>query len=168
MFIRVNRWFPLSCSPWLRVSVVKVVAMDVWQPSEWVEVRRASDRGRGGRGVFARRDIAAGTLIERSPVLLIRKAQVFADDPDAPSPGPDVSWYVFDWSGHADGAYVGLAMGYGSIYNHSADPNADWTPAVPDTLLFHATRDIPAGAEVFISYLSKDADGHDLGFEPSR
>ena len=144
--------------------------MDAWRcrQSTWVEVRRTRTGGsRGGRGVFARRLIPADTLIERVPVLLIARNQVFAGDPDAPSPGPDISWYVFDWTGHADGDYVALAMGYGSLYNHAADPNARWTVEPPDTLAFHAARDIPAGDEVFISYLAQSGDGHPLGFDPA-
>ena len=126
-------------------------------------------RGRGGRGVFATVDIAAGTLIERVPVLLIPRGQVFAADPDEPSPGPQISWYVFDWAGQTKRDYVALALGYGSIYNHAEEPNAQWTPEPPDALAFRAVRDIAAGAEVFISYKAKDGgDGHELGFEPRR
>ena len=143
--------------------------MDDWhcRQSTLIEVRRLTTRGRGGRGVFAVADIAAGTLIERAPVLLIPRQQVFNADPKGPSPSPHLSWYVFDWAGHTKRDYVALALGYGSIYNHAADPNAEWTPEPPDALAFRAVRDIPAGDEVFISYLAKGGDGHPLGFEPA-
>ncbi len=124
-------------------------------------------RGRGGRGVFALRDIPAGTLIERVPVLLIPRNQVFSPEPDGPSPSPHISWYVFDWTGHTKRDYVALALGYGSIYNHADDPNGAWEAEPPDTLVFRATREIPAGHEVFISYLGKGDDPHPLGFEPN-
>ena len=144
--------------------------MDTWhcRQSELIEVRRLSGRGRGGRGVFALTDIAAGTLIERAPVLLIPKEQVFADDPAAASPSPHLSWYVFDWTGRTKRSYVALALGYGSIYNHADDPNAAWEPEPPDTLAFRAVRDIAAGDEVFISYKAAGGDGHELGFEPGK
>ena len=134
--------------------------------SDLIEVRRSPARGRGGRGVYAVVDIPAGTLIERVPVLLIPRGQVFSGDPGAPSPSPHLSWYVFDWAGQTKRDYVALALGYGSIYNHAADPNAEWTPDPPDALAFRAVRAIAAGDEVFISYLSKDGGGHPLGFEP--
>jgi SET domain-containing protein len=73
---------------------------------------------------------------------------------------------VFDWTGHTKRDYVALALGYGSIYNHADDPNAEWEPEPPDTLAFRATRHVPAGNEVFISYLGKGDDPHPLGFEP--
>ena len=134
--------------------------------SDWIEVRRSAARGRGGRGVFAVRDISAGTLIERVPVLLIPRNQVFPSDPKVPSPSPHVSWYVFDWSGQTKRDYVALALGYGSIYNHRDPPNASWEPEPPDALAFRAVRDIAAGDEVFISYLGKGSDPQPLGFEP--
>jgi hypothetical protein len=116
--------------------------------------------------VYALRDIPAGTLIERVPVLLIPRNQVFSDDPKVPSPSPHISWYVFDWTGHTKRDYVALALGYGSIYNHADDPNAAWEPEPPDTLAFRAARPIAAGEEVFISYRGKGDDPHPLGFEP--
>ena len=136
--------------------------------SELIEVRRSAQRGRGGRGVFAVVPIPAGTLIERVPVLLIPREQVFAAAAGGPSPGPQISWYVFDWAGHTKRDYVALALGYGSIYNHADEPNAEWTPEPPDALAFRAARNIAAGDEVFISYKAKDGGaGHELGFEPN-
>ncbi len=143
--------------------------MDDWfcRQSDLIEVRRSTTRGRGGRGVYALRDIPAGTVIERTPVLLIPRNQVFSDDPRIRAANARLSWYVFDWTGQTKRDYVALALGYGSIYNHSDDPNAAWEPEPPDTLAFRATRDIPVGHEVFISYRPRDgSDGHELGFEP--
>jgi SET domain-containing protein len=142
--------------------------MDPWRcrQSDLIEVRRTDARGRGGRGVFALRDIPAGTLIERTPVLLIPRNQVFSADPKVRAASARISWYVFDWSGQTKRDYVALALGYGSIYNHSDDPNAAFEPEPPDTLAFRATRDIPADAEVFISYRGAGENPHPLGFEP--
>ncbi len=128
--------------------------MDDWfcRQSDLIEVRRSTTRGRGGRGVYALRDIPAGTVIERTPVLLIPRNQVFSDDPRIRAANARLSWYVFDWTGQTKRDYV---------------PNAAWEPEPPDTLAFRATRDIPVGHEVFISYRPRDgSDGHELGFEP--
>ena len=142
--------------------------MDAWRcrQSDLIEVRRTDARGRGGRGVFARRDIPAGTLIERTPVLLVPRNQVFSDNPVVRAANARISWYVFDWAGQTKRDYVAVALGYGSIYNHSDDPNAAFEPEPPDTLAFRAVRDIGAGAEIFISYRGEGENPHPLGLEP--
>jgi hypothetical protein len=138
--------------------------MEPCRQSELIEVRRAENRGKGGRGVYAIRDIPAETLIERVPVLLIPKNQVFGD-PAEPSPSPAISWYVFDWSGITKREYVALALGYGSIYNHSYTPNARYRKVPPDVLEFVALRDIAAGEEILINYHGEPEDKRPVGFE---
>lgn len=138
--------------------------MLVCRQSELVEVRRLDNRGRGGRGVFAVRDIPAGVVIERAPVILIPRAQVFGDSLDARRAGR-LSWYVFDWEGITKRHYVALALGYGSIYNHSPSPNARCEPEPPDVLGFHATRDIASGEEITINYNDGFAKSRLLGFD---
>ncbi len=142
--------------------------MDAWhcRQSALIEVRRSTQRGRGGRGVFALADVPAGTVIERTPVLLIPRNQVFSDDPKIRAASARISWYVFDWAGQTKRDYVALALGYGSIYNHSDAPNAAFEPEPPDTLAFRVLRDLAAGDEVTISYRGKGDDPHPLGFEP--
>ena len=61
-----------------------------------------------GLGVFAACDIAADELIERCPVLVMTKSDVWQAD-------SLLSRYVFSWGK----AKVALALGYGSLYNHS-------------------------------------------------
>lgn len=138
--------------------------MLVCRQSDLVEVRRLDNRGRGGRGVFATRDIAAGTLIERVPVILIPHEQVFGDSPVAQR-SARISWYVFGWEGQTKRNYVALALGYGSIYNHSYTPNANFKPEPPDVLGFHAIRDIAAGEEITINYIGELPEPRALGFD---
>ncbi|MDB5294229.1 MAG: hypothetical protein JWO31_212 [Phycisphaerales bacterium] len=139
--------------------------MVLCKQSEWVEVRRADNRGKGGRGVFARFDIPAGTLIERVPAILIPKQQVFGDS-EAARRATLISWYVFDWEGMTKRDYVALALGYGSIYNHSDVPNCRVERHSPDLLEFTARRDINADEEIFITYLGETpAKKAKVGFE---
>ena len=140
--------------------------MFLCKQSDLIEVRRADNRGKGGRGVFATRDIPAATLIERVPVILIPKQQVFGDN-EVARRATLISWYVFDWEGMTKRPYVALALGYGSVYNHSPDPNARVERHAPDLLEITARRDIPAGAEIFINYLGEDARGKkgNVGFD---
>ncbi len=137
--------------------------MLVCRQSDLIEVRRADNRGRGGRGVFAVRDIAEGTVIERVPVILLPKSQVFGHSSIAKN-AAKISWYVFDWIGGRQKS-VALALGYGSIYNHSEMPNARYVSDPPDVMEYIATRDISADEEIFINYQGEDAEPHALGFD---
>jgi SET domain-containing protein len=138
--------------------------METCRQSNLIEIRRAENRGKGGRGVFAVRNIAAGTVIECVPVLLIPTSQVFGDPAEA-SPSPAISWYVFDWSGMTKRDYVAMALGYGSIYNHSYTPNARYRRVPPDFLEFVALRDISPGEEILINYHGEPEDSRPVGFE---
>jgi SET domain-containing protein len=138
--------------------------MLVCRQSDWVEVRRLENRGRGGRGVFAIRDIPAGTVIERAPVILIPREQVFGDSVVARR-SARISWYVFGWEGVTKRNYVALALGYGSIYNHSDTPNATTEPEPPDVMGFHAIRDIASGEEITINYNDGCSEERALGFD---
>ncbi len=101
-------------------------------------------RGRG-RGVFARRHFAEGELIEQVPVLVIpgeewhfiEKTVLFS--------------YCFSWG--ADSEHAALALGYGSLYNHSYQPNATYVKRLAELLIdFVALRPIAAGEEVTVNY----------------
>jgi SET domain-containing protein len=137
--------------------------MLVCRPSDLIEVRRLRNRGRGGRGVFATREIPIDTVIERVPVLLIPRSQVFGHSSIAKN-AAHISWYVFDWIGGKQKS-VALALGCGSIYNHSETPNARYVSDPPDVMEFVALRDIEAGEEIFINYQGEDATPHPLGFD---
>ena len=62
--------------------------------------------------------------------------------------------YVFGW-GRASTA---LALGYGSLYNHSYAPNAE-TLETPAELVITAVRPIAQGDEIFINYMGTAQDG---------
>jgi SET domain-containing protein len=134
------------------------------QQSNLIEVRRIDNRGRGGRGVFACVDITAGTLLERVPVILIPHKEMFGDSPEAMRSAA-ISWYVFDRQGVTKRHYVALALGYGSIYNHSFSPNARYTPVMPDLMDFHAIKPIAAGEEIFINYNGDPENKADVHFD---
>ncbi len=139
--------------------------------SSLIEVRRVEDRGRGGRGVFARHDIPSGTLIERAPVLLVPASHVYETMPDGRVRCPSLTWYVFDWRfddapKHKFGSndHIALALGYGSLYNHDWPANARWQRVVPDLLEVTAHRDIPAGREITINYNGEPDDPEPMDF----
>lgn len=135
-----------------------------WQ-SDAVEVRRVMHRGKGGRGVFARRDIGADAVFERIPVLLLPTSQVFGSGEIARR-AARISWYVFNWI-HPRRDYVAVALGYGSIYNHSETPNAKYRMELPDIMEFFTLRPIGVGEEITIDYRGDDDSNRGLDFEIS-
>ena len=114
-----------------------------FRQSDAIEVKRA--RGKG-RGVFAARAIARGEVIERLPVLVLTLEE-YAEGL-AHTPLKD---YCFAWGTDR----VALALGYGSLYNHSYTPNARYEDIQPATKAFVALRDIAKGEEVTVNYNGK-------------
>jgi hypothetical protein len=47
---------------------------------------------------------------------------------------------------------AGLMLGYGSLYNHSDDPNAEVWWGACETFIMESLKDIKAGEEIFIDY----------------
>ena len=108
-------------------------------------------RGRG-RGVFAGRTFAVGELIEVCPVIPLTEAEATTcattvlDD------------YFFEWG--PNGAAYALALGYGSLYNHSNDPNAAFVLRTRLLqIVFRAVRPIRKGEEITIDYEWPEAAG---------
>lgn len=96
--------------------------------------------GRLGRGVFASRPIEEGETVELCPTLEVPDADV----------GGRLGDYVFR-SG-ADENNVILMLGYGMLYNHSAEPNAEYVEDEDGWIAFVATRPVEAGDELTIDY----------------
>jgi uncharacterized protein len=118
-----------------------------------VEVRRAGGKG---LGVFARRPIRAGEVIERVPVIVL-PAREIEDDSGATT----LAGYCFVWAR----GKVAVALGYGSLYNHSYRPNARYEDRGRRTKLFTALRDIAAGEEITINYNGEPRDRSPVGFD---
>jgi uncharacterized protein len=119
--------------------------------SDAIEVKRV--RGKG-RGVFARRPIEAGEVIETCPVLVLPAGSV--EDVSA-----GIGGYVFEWGR----GRLALALGYGSLYNHSYRPNACYVDLAGRTKVFTAIRDIAAGEEITVNYNGEPEDQAPVGFE---
>lgn len=102
-----------------------------------------------GRGVYCASDLANGDLIELCPTLVLPKGdfeKIHASH---------LHDYYFLWEQEGQTA---LALGYGSLYNHAAQSNADYEMDFEArTIAIIAQRDIPAGEEICIDY----TDGED-------
>lgn len=105
-----------------------------------------------GRGVFATRPFARGDLVEAVPVLLLRP-----DEQDRLD-GTVLDSYVFAWRDT-----VAIALGFGSIYNHSWDPNLEYQKRFEEGVIeFVAIRDIAPGDELTTNYTASRPDRPDL------
>jgi len=104
-----------------------------------------------GRGVFASRQIEAHAVIEISPVLLFSPAEYQEHGRHT-----ILDHYTFKWR---DGK-MALALGLGSLFNHSANPNVSYTiDPLTDSIRYTTTRIVNSGEELCIFY------GHNLWFQ---
>ncbi|TWE01817.1 hypothetical protein FB550_105185 [Neobacillus bataviensis] len=98
-----------------------------------------------GRGIFATRNISKGELIHVAPVIISPsneyknlKKTIFVE-------------YVFWWGENLE--ECALALGYGSLFNHSYTPNALYKLNLNQkTIDFYAHTDIKEGEEIMINY----------------
>jgi uncharacterized protein len=89
-----------------------------------------------GYGVFARKTIRKGEKIEECYMIISKGGDKTLED------------FYFD----AKGKYA-LFTGFGSIYNHSDDPNADYTININNRVAtIKAQKTIPKGKEIFVTY----------------
>lgn len=124
----------------------------MWKHSEFVSIKRVKGKG---RGVFARKTIPEGTIIERVPVLVVSLPVVMGVRND-----PVLTRFCFLRSRHT----AGIALGYGSLYNHSYRPNATYEECGSATMQFRALRQIQRGEEITINYNGDPEDRGSVGF----
>jgi hypothetical protein len=105
-------------------------------------VARTHDRG---RGVFTNKKIKKGQVVEICPMI------VFSQKDRKQINDTFLYEYYFEWGD--DVKKGALALGYGSLYNHSYTPNAKYDPDFDLNILeFSAIRDIEAGEEITVNY----------------
>lgn len=96
-----------------------------------------------GKGVFAEKNFAKGDLIEQAQIIIIPQEQVkFIDQTNLYN-------YYFAWADHS----AAIALGFGSLYNHSYKPNSFYTKKFDESIVeFIAYRDILKGQEITVNY----------------
>lgn len=103
-----------------------------------------------GRGVFAGRAFQVGQVIEICPVIVLSAGATDANL-------GELSNFVFRWGRAYD--RLAIALGYGSLYNYSPDPNAEFVPRFSKGVIeFRAVRPIAAGDQIFIDYYWDEND----------
>jgi SET domain-containing protein len=110
------------------------------------------------RGVFTTEPIPKDSLIEICAIIkvpadqlkLLKKTVLYN--------------YYFDW--HKNGEDAAIVLGYGSLYNHSFQPNAEYSLNYDDeTIEIYALRDIDAGEELTFNYNGDPMDHTTVWFQ---
>ena len=111
----------------------------------------------GGRGVFTLDDIPADSLIEICPVIVLSETDMKNIHQT------DLHDYYFLWGEEQD--QCAIALGYGSLYNHSYHPNARYLLDYEDqTIDIVSIRPIEAGEEIMVNYNGDPRDPSPVWF----
>jgi SET domain-containing protein len=99
-----------------------------------------------GLGVFAKEQISEGDIIEICPV--IDMGMTFGESSNI------LIDYRFNWpQGGGNWIKQVVATGFGMLYNHSDDANANWRSNFEtNSFEFYATKNINPGDEIFVWY----------------
>ncbi len=119
-----------------------------------LEIRHVEEVG--GRGVFAKEDIPAGTLIERAPLIIIPKALLhigmwFLQAEGIPDEEFQLDQYSIDWNDNS----VAVPLGWAGIYNHSDRNNSRfcyWTDDDPTVVGIITLSDIVIDQQLTVNY----------------
>ena len=97
------------------------------------------------RGVFTAEDLAADTLVEVAPVIVMgEEARPLLDQ-------TLLHDYIFEWG--EDRRQCAMALGYVPVYNHAAPSNCEYEMDFEHRLIrVRTVRAIRAGEQLFINY----------------
>lgn len=123
-----------------------------------IKVRRTKNKG---RGVFALKDFKEGEIIEKCPIINITAKERKHCEKTV------LNYYIYPWRSTRSGSIV---LGYGSIYNHSFNPNADWKQNFKEEkMTYRALKEIQKGDEITVNYNGEPDDNTPIDwFEVER
>lgn len=103
-----------------------------------------------GRGVFTSVEFNRGDVIELCPVIIIsEKDRTILDQ-------SKMYDYYFVWGENDKEAAI--ALGYGSLYNHSQKPNAQFiNDPQNEMIIIEAIAKIQPGEEIVIKYIDQNS-----------
>jgi hypothetical protein len=112
-----------------------------------VEIKKT---GKKGRGVFACRNFKSGEVIESCPIIEITPKERKIIEKTI------LNYYIYPWKSTRSGS---LVLGFGSLYNHSFNPNADWRQNFKTrSMVYRAIRPIKKGEEITVNYNGEPDD----------
>ena len=111
-----------------------------------------------GRGVFTSAAIAQGTVVELSPVIVMKKEERLHLDKTL------LHDYIFEWGKEKDQCC--MALGWIPIYNHSYESNCEYFMDFEEqTMMVKTVRWINAGEELTVNYNGDWNDGKKIWLE---
>ncbi len=103
-----------------------------------------------GWGIFAGKDFKEGEIIESCPVIKLNTKERKHCEKTI------LGTYIYPWRSTRGAAMV---MGYGSVYNHSYEPNADWKQNFKTgCMVYRAIKPIRKGEEILVNYNGEPDD----------
>lgn len=111
-----------------------------------------------GRGVFTKKDIAANTIIEVAPVIVMNNDDRKLIDQTL------LHDYIFEWGEESERCC--MALGLVPVYNHSYNSNCEYYMDFDtDMILIKTVKDIQKGEELTINYNGDHNDEKKVWFE---
>lgn len=105
-----------------------------------------------GRGVFAKKPLKIGAIIEECPIIKMKLQEMTVRKQML------LNYYAFMIDEQNE--YTGIALGYGSLYNHSDNSNATYYfNKEKELMIFEAKQPIAINQEITINYLGSNPDG---------
>lgn len=103
--------------------------------------------GTKGNGVFTDTDLPADTVIEVSPVLVMKEEEREMLDQTL------LHDYIFLWEPAGEPRQCCMAQGYISVYNHSSESNCEhFMDYENNAIIIKTMQNISAGSELTINY----------------
>ena len=111
-----------------------------------------------GRGVYATGPYQVGEIIETCPVIILSVG-------DTKKINSTLLYdYYYSWG--ANNSQAAIALGYGSLYNHSYKPNAQYIKNLAnDVIEFVSIKPISKGDEILINYNGEPSNQAPLWFD---
>jgi len=113
------------------------------------EVKKSYDKTRG-RYIVATRDFKKGETIEICPVITLTPTERKHLEKTL------MAYYIYPWKSTRSAS---LVFGYGSLLNHSFEPNADWKQNFKtQSMVYKAIKPIKKGEEITVNYNGEPDD----------
>ncbi|GAA4467646.1 SET domain-containing protein-lysine N-methyltransferase [Nemorincola caseinilytica] len=118
-----------------------------------------ADTGDRGRGVFTRKKIKAGDIVESAPVIVMSHEDRLHIDQTI------LQNYIFEWQPEGQNMCC-MALGTIPMYNHDYESNCEYYMEYEEMTMFvQAVRDIEAGEELTVNYNGTWNDGSRVWFD---
>ena len=112
-----------------------------------------------GNGVFAITDIQKGEIIEICPIIILNENDTREIDKTY------LYNYYFSWEEKCSA----IALGFGSIYNHSYEPNAKYEKDfLNKKIIFKSISKIKSGEEITVNYNGDPENKNKVWFDKDK